>query len=94
MATLTPSQLPSLREDGGLFRELDVLDRLRLGLPDGFEIFHEVQTKGTGVDFFFKSKGIGVELFWRKKSTLVLFLVIFAEELLLNYQSQGLNHRL
>jgi len=42
MATLTPSQLPSLREDGGLFRELDVLERLRLGLPDGFEIFHEV----------------------------------------------------
>jgi hypothetical protein len=42
MATLTPSLLPSLREDGGLFRELDVLERLRLGLPDGFEIFHEV----------------------------------------------------
>ena len=42
MATLIPSQLPSLREDGGLFRELDVLERLRLGLPDGFEIFHEV----------------------------------------------------
>ena len=42
MATLTPSQLPTLREDGGLFRELDVLERLRLGLPDGFEIFHEV----------------------------------------------------
>lgn len=32
MATLTPSQLPNLREDGGLFRELDVLERLRLGL--------------------------------------------------------------
>lgn len=42
MAQLTPSQLPNLREDGGLFRELDVLERLRLGLPDGFEIFHEV----------------------------------------------------
>jgi hypothetical protein len=42
MATLNPSQLPSLREDGGLFRELDVLESLRLGLPDGFEIFHEV----------------------------------------------------
>jgi hypothetical protein len=40
MATLTTSQLPSLREDGGLFRELDVLKRLRLGLPDGYEIFH------------------------------------------------------
>ena len=42
MANLNPSQLPSIREDGGLFRELDVLERLRLGLPDGFEIFHEV----------------------------------------------------
>jgi hypothetical protein len=42
MAQLTPSQLPSLREDGGLFRELDVLERLRLGLPEGYEIFHEV----------------------------------------------------
>ncbi len=42
MATLTPSQLPSLREDGGLFRELDVLERLRLGLPEDYEIFHEV----------------------------------------------------
>jgi hypothetical protein len=34
--------LPNLRTDGGLFRELDVLERLRLGLPDGFEVFHEV----------------------------------------------------
>ncbi len=42
MAKLTPSQLPTLREDGGLFRELDVLERLRIGLPDGYEIFHEV----------------------------------------------------
>lgn len=52
MATLIPSQLPSLREDGGLFRELDVLERLRLGLPDGFEIFHEVtwHTIHEGID--------------------------------------------
>jgi len=42
MATLTPAQLPNLRQDGGLFRELDVFERLRIGLPDGFEIFHEV----------------------------------------------------
>ena len=42
MAKLNPGQLPSLREDGGLFRELDVLERLRSGLPDGYEIFHEV----------------------------------------------------
>lgn len=42
MAKLNPSQLPSVREDGGLYRELDVLERLRSGLPDGYEIFHEV----------------------------------------------------
>jgi hypothetical protein len=42
MAKLTPSQLPNLRDDSGLFRELDVLENLRLGLPDGYEIFHEV----------------------------------------------------
>ena len=42
MAKLNPGQLPSLREDGGLFRELDVLERLRIDLPDGYEIFHEV----------------------------------------------------
>lgn len=52
MAKLSPSLIPSLREDGGLFRELDVLERLRLGLPDGFEIFHEVtwHTIHEGVD--------------------------------------------
>jgi len=42
MAKLNPSQLPNLREDGGLFRELDVLERLSSGLPDGYEVFHEV----------------------------------------------------
>jgi hypothetical protein len=35
-----------MREDGGLFRELDVLERLRLGLPDGFEVFHETVVSG------------------------------------------------
>lgn len=42
MARLHPSQFPGLREDGGLYRELDVLERLRHGLPEGYEIFHEV----------------------------------------------------
>jgi thymidine kinase len=42
MAQLNPSQFPNLREDGGLFRELDVLERLRIGLPSGYDIFHEV----------------------------------------------------
>ena len=42
MALLHPSHFPDLREDGGLYRELDVLERLRLGLPDGYEAFHEI----------------------------------------------------
>lgn len=42
MAILTPNQITTLRSDAGLFRELDVLERLQHGLPDGFEIFHEV----------------------------------------------------
>lgn len=41
MAQLSPS-LPSLRKDGGLARELDVLEHLQQCLPDGFEIFHGV----------------------------------------------------
>lgn len=42
MAQLNPSQFHNLREDGGLFRELDVLERLRIGLPAGYDVFHEV----------------------------------------------------
>ncbi len=42
MAILTPSYCANLRHDGGLQRELDVLERLTEGLPDAFEIFHEV----------------------------------------------------
>lgn len=41
MANLYPTP-PTLRHGIGYFRELDVLDRLRLELPDTFEIFHEV----------------------------------------------------
>lgn len=41
MATFTPC-LSSIRNDAGLYRELDVLERLRDSLPDGFEIFHSV----------------------------------------------------
>jgi hypothetical protein len=32
MALLTPSNRPSLRNDAGLFREFDVLDRLQQSL--------------------------------------------------------------
>lgn len=62
MATLTPSRLPNLREDGGLFRELDVLERLRLGLPERFEIYHEVNWHSVheGVDRH------GEDCLWRR----------------------------
>ena len=42
MASLSPQLLPSLRTDAGRFRELDVLERLRDHLPDGFEVFHNI----------------------------------------------------
>jgi hypothetical protein len=42
MAQLCPSTLPPLRQNGGLYRELDVLEKLRLSLSDGYEIFHSV----------------------------------------------------
>ena len=42
MAMISPSALPSLRHDGGLYRELDVLARLKASLPDEYEIFHGV----------------------------------------------------
>lgn len=40
-AKLSPC-LMSVRHDAGLYRELDVLERLQLSLPDGYEIFHSV----------------------------------------------------
>ena len=43
MALLLPSNRPSLRNDAGLFRELDVLDRLQQSLPDTYEIFHSIE---------------------------------------------------
>lgn len=41
MAHLYPTP-PALRQGIGYFRELDVLERLRLDLPEAFEVFHEV----------------------------------------------------
>lgn len=41
MAQLSPT-LNLARQDAGLYRELDVLERLRDSLPDGYEIFHSV----------------------------------------------------
>jgi hypothetical protein len=42
MALLIPSNRPSLRTDAGLYRELDVLDRLQQSLPDVYEVFHSI----------------------------------------------------
>lgn len=41
MARLSPS-VTAIRQDTGLYRELDVLERLQDSLPDGYEIFHSV----------------------------------------------------
>lgn len=46
MAQLSPS-IDTLRHDLGLYRELDVLDRLQQSLPAGYEIFHSVAWQGT-----------------------------------------------
>jgi hypothetical protein len=42
MALLIPSYRPTLRTDAGLYRELDVLDRLQNTLPDNYEVFHSI----------------------------------------------------
>lgn len=40
MALLIPSVSASLRRDGGLYRELDIVSGLSAALPDGYEVFH------------------------------------------------------
>lgn len=42
MAHLIPSALLSLRQDGGRYRELDILNLLADALPEGYEIFHSI----------------------------------------------------
>ena len=42
MASLSPQLIPPLRTDAGRYRELEVLERLRDYLPDGFEVFHNI----------------------------------------------------
>lgn len=42
MALLFPATLPSVKERGGLFRELDVIERLQLSLPDNYTLFHSL----------------------------------------------------
>lgn len=41
MALLSPS-IDCTRHDAGIYREVDVLERLKLSLPDDFELFHSV----------------------------------------------------
>lgn len=42
MAILHPAIPNVVRTDSGRFRELDVLDRLQQSLPDGYELFHQL----------------------------------------------------
>lgn len=53
MAHIFPT-LDTFRHDAGLYRELDVLERLQDSLPDGYEVFHSVplQTVYKGEDRF------------------------------------------
>lgn len=53
MAHIFPT-LESVRRDAGLYRELDVLERLEASLPDGYAVFHSVpwQTVYKGQDHF------------------------------------------
>src|SRR5574337_295864 len=41
MAQISPC-LTTFRHDAGLYRELEVLERLQESLPDGYEVFHSV----------------------------------------------------
>ena len=40
-AILSPSH-PSIRHNGGRYRELNVVERLSLSLPDGIEVSHSI----------------------------------------------------
>lgn len=40
MALLIPSAAAAVRQDGGLYRELDVVNQLVEALPDGYAVFH------------------------------------------------------
>lgn len=42
MAQLIPAPFPAARHDHGMYRELDVLEHLRAGLPDPFLVFHSL----------------------------------------------------
>lgn len=43
MAVLNPSNAALLRQDHGLYREIDIVEGLAASLPDGFEVFHGME---------------------------------------------------
>ena len=42
MALLIPSMVAPLRQDGGVYRELDLVNELASSLPSGYEVFHGI----------------------------------------------------
>ena len=42
MAVITPSFVPSVRNNAGWYREIDVMEHLKNALPDTYEIFHSI----------------------------------------------------
>lgn len=42
MATLSPAALFPVKQNAGLFRERDVVERLGLSLPEDYEVFHSL----------------------------------------------------
>lgn len=42
MAILHPATFDQIRQDAGLFRELDVMERLKQSLPGNYEVFHSI----------------------------------------------------
>ena len=54
MALLIPSTAGALRQDGGAYRELDLVNGLAASLPDGYEVFHGIalHTVRDGHDYY------------------------------------------
>lgn len=54
MAVLIPSMASALRLDGGVYRELDLVNGLAASLPDGYEVFHGIalHTVRVGHDYY------------------------------------------
>lgn len=54
MASLIPSVSAALRQDGGLYRELDIVSGLAASLPEGYEVFHgmALHTVREGHDYY------------------------------------------